>query len=310
LYEKELENYIYTVPYQMANDELQINILNNVYPNKDLLVALKLITYDDLMKFDLFNAADIININDKQKKRSISYTNKFYGLLQGNLSYDDAMKIGEYISQLNKNNGYDPADQLKNTKNEFIKIIDNKDEANSCYKLAIKIGFLRPDVTPNYVEIITCLQVLDDIINEEYFDQLRTKEQLGYIAQSYINKHGDDLIQTYTTYDFCVQSPHQNTEYLKNRTVRFIKEFREFLIADDSIEDVIESQLLQLEKPFQNLNAAIKNNYKIITSYCNNFNHKNEKKEILENMTKEQLIKFYDKYFTLKDDSYWSMKLD
>ena len=313
IYQQELENYIYTPPYNMINFELSTNIANNVYTIKDTLNTLHTILYDDLVQFDLFDTSGILKINQKKRIiKSPSYK-KLYGLIQGNIAHDDAMKIGSYLSQLNTSyNMYELTEQIKETtNNEFIQRLENKDEANSCYGLSIKIGYLRPDLDEFYIEKISCLQILNEIISEQYFDQLRTKEQLGYVAQSHVYNYGNDAEQSYTTYNFCVQSSIKDAEYLRNRTMKFVVEFGEFLLneTEESINNVINSQILQLEKPFQNLKKATSYNFSVIASYCSNFNIRNDKKEYMKMINKETLINFYSKYFSLKNDTYWSMML-
>ena len=314
LYQQELENYIYTPPYKMITYSLSTKIANDVYTIKDTLYELDSVNYDDLMQFDLMDTSGVLKINDNTKKRLIkekSY-NSLYGLIQGNIQQDEAMKIGLYLNHLNELNLQELTEQIKETDEyEFTEILENKDEANSCYKLSLKIGYLRPDLDEHYIEKLSCLQILNEIISEEYFDQLRTKEQLGYVVFSHISNYGNNHEQPYSTYDFCVQSSVKDAEYLKERTIKFIAEFREFLIneSEESINNIINSAILQLETPFQNLKKAVAYNFATITNYCSNFNFKHDKKEFMKTLNKEILINFYDRYFSLNRDTYWSIML-
>lgn len=316
IYEQELENYIYTPPFRMISHELSTNIANDIYIIKDTIAMLNTITYDDLINFDLFDTSDTSKIISNYKKRLVDTlpNNFLYGLIQGNINRDDATKIASYLSKLNATyNLHKLTEQIKDDVDcEFTKHLENDDEANSCYKLAIKIGYLRPDLDKHYIEKLSCLQILNEIISEQYYDQLRTKEQLGYVVQSYVYNYGNDTEQSYTTYDFCVQSPNKNAEFLRNRTMKFIIEFRDFLLnkSDESISNLISSQILQLQKPFQNLKKASSYNFSVIAGYCANFNIKNDKMQYMQTVTKETLINFYDTYFSLKDNTYWSMMLE
>lgn len=316
LYQQELDNQKFAAPRQMISYELSTHVVRGVNKISKSQEILRSLTYDDLLNYELFNTNNLTIETGQSKKRLIKCTsnNTLYGLVQGNITYDSAIAIGEYMSQLNLlNDKYELREQLKEThSNEFTKVLENKDESNSCYKLAIRIGYLRPVVNPDYVETSSMLQILDEIIGEQYFDQLRTKEQLGYAVYSSKNVYGNDFEQPYTTYDFCVQSPSKDTEFLKERTMRFVREFKDFLNAEteESINNVINSQILQLEKPFQNLGAAASYNFSTITKYCANFNFNKDKKEFMKTINKQKLIEFYEEFFSLEEGTYWSMRLE
>ena len=313
IYQTALENNMYNPPYQICSQELTNNIVINSYSVKETLEGLSKVKYEDLMTFNLFDTSRIVESLATSKRRLITGNSALYGLIQGNITYDNAMEIGTLVSQLNISyNNYELCDQLKeHSVNEFIQQVDNQNEANSCHRLAVKIGYGRPDLEPNCLEIGCLVRIIHEIISEQYFDQLRTKEQLGYVARSTVSAYGDSE-QSFITYDFIVQSPHKDTLYLKERTMRFIKEFRDFLQAetDQSINNVIQAQILQLDKPFQNLDGAVAYNFSVIASYCGNFNLRNEKKEYMKTVTKQKLLDFYDHYFSLNEGSYWSMNLE
>ena len=257
-YQDELENCMYDNLHTIAKRELSVNILNNTYSVSDKLKILDDVIFNDLLKFDMFDS-DVLIVNGN-KKRIGSTNNRVYGLVQGNISYEDVLKVFICVNKLNKSssNIIRYKEQLKNTTfNEFSTSTSNKDEHNSCYTLAIKIGYLQFKFDHDYVEKLVCLIVLNDIIYEQFFDALRTKEQLGYMVTSYISKYGSDQEQQFTTYNFYVQSPHKSALFLKDRTLRFIKEFRDYLLgeSEESINNVINSQIDLLTKPFQNLHA-------------------------------------------------------
>jgi len=313
IYKKELENYIYVPPYKMINTELSVNITKNVYSTIDKLDILHTITYNNLMNYDLFNTETILKINSK-KRISVSH-NRLYGIIQGNISQDLAsIIVSKYLSKIIKDENItcDYNEQIKEcVQNEFLKIHDNINESNSCYMLAIKFGYLISDMDIKYIEKLSYLTILNEIISEQYFDVLRTKEQLGYVAYSHNYCYGNDSEQLYSTYNFCVQSPNKTAEFLKNRTLNFVDEFREFLVneTEESINNVIMSQISQLEKPFQNLSGSTMYNFSIISNGMD-FDMKNKKIECLRNINKKTLTEFYNKYFTLNNDTYWSMLIE
>ena len=296
-YKQRLKNFLLTQPYSLIDYHLSTHIERNVYPINELLNTLDTITFDDILNYDSLGNPIIA-----------------YGLIQGNISSADALKIGEYVRKLNPSNTkYIPTEYFKQIDTcEFSDNVENPTEPNSCYKLSIKIGYLRPDINKQYIEMSSCLDILNGIIKEQFFDQLRTKEQLGYVVQSYKSSYGNRQEQPFITYDFCVQSPHKDANYLKDRTVRFIKEFRDHLTqkSDEAINKLIQSQILTLEAPFQNLDTASSFNLTAISQQCCNFNIRNDKISFIKTINKTDLINFYDKYFSLTNGTYWSIMLN
>jgi insulysin len=296
-YRQNLENFVFSQPYSMINYQLSTHIDVNTYPVDDLLLKLDTIGFSDLMDYD-----------------SLGQSVVMYGLIQGNVTKDLATEIAEYVGKLNPSTGvYRPSEYLTRlSTNEFSEQIKNPTELNSCYKLSVKIGYLRPDLNADYIKISSYLDVLHAFISEQFFDQLRTKEQLGYVVQAYKYSYGNTLEQPFITYDFCVQSPNKDATYLRDRTIQFIKEFRGFLTErpEESINKVVQSQIQTLEAPFQNLETAASSNFIMISQYCCNFNVRNDKRSFMKTINKASLTDFYDRYFSLAEGTYWSIILN
>ncbi len=292
----DLENYIYTAPYKMIDMELRTHIECDTYTTEGMLNQLRLIKYEDLLNFKLF-----------ENNTSI------YGLIQGNMCLSDAYKCGDILNKFNCNKiTFNFKEQFKPiNSNEFNKIHDNKIENNSCYMLSVKIGYLIPEMDEFYLEKYTCLKLLNEIIYEQYFDQLRTQEQLGYCVFSKISNYGNDEIQSFTNYNFIVQSPDKDVEYLNTRTKKFVVDFKNFLIeeTEENINTLVNSHILSYEKPFQNLDSDFNHNFNIITHHNKNFNLKNDMISCMKLINKKKLITFYDKYFSLNDNTYFSMEI-
>ena len=311
--EKDLQNYKYKNPFQMVNYELGTNVINNEHSVNELLNCLNDITYDDFLRYEPFQS----NKNKQKKLKTNNCHSKknmqVCGLVQGNLLIEEVSIIADYLSakfgNYNSDNCFE--EQLKSVnKNEFFKELENKDQVNSCFNLAIKIGYMRPELTNNYIEILSYLQVLNQLISEEYFTQLRTKEQLGYSVGSYMKTFGNHPLHQYTTYNFTVQSANKDSYYLKERTERFIKEYRELLRVqtEESINLIIKAQVESLQKPFQNLKSKAYNNFGNIMSY-GEFDVREQKSECMKNINKNKLLEFYDQYFSLEEGTFWSQCL-
>jgi len=65
------------------------------------------------------------------------------------------------------------------------------------------------------------LLMIEQLLNEAAFDQLRTKEQLGYIASAYADSAGFSL-----AFSFVVQSNSRSAQYLDERIENFLQLYR------------------------------------------------------------------------------------
>ena len=66
------------------------------------------------------------------------------------------------------------------------------------------------------------LLIFDLLISKEFFNNLRTKEQLGYIVNANNGIYGT-LDKQYLNYNFVVQSNIKDVEYLEERINKFVK---------------------------------------------------------------------------------------
>jgi len=80
-------------------------------------------------------------------------------------------------------------------------------------------------------------------MSEPAFDQLRTKEQLGYIVFTGIKR----LNQQYLALHLIVQSSHRDADFLDGRVESFIAQYRDQL-KDISAEDFAANIAAVIEK--------------------------------------------------------------
>ena len=130
----------------------------------------------------------------------------------------------------------------------------NPEEVNSAienvYIFGVEIG-PSDDRTGLYSEAM--LQLISHLLSEPCFDQLRTKEQLGYIVNVSHTKIGQILALR-----AIVQSNHKDPDYLDERIESFLNQYRESLVTMTTEDfkanaDSVIEQLL--EKP-KNLNQV------------------------------------------------------
>ncbi|KAI4373362.1 hypothetical protein MLD38_011493 [Melastoma candidum] len=106
--------------------------------------------------------------------------------------------------------------------------VKNKLETNSVVELYYQI---EPEVGVDSIKQKALMDLFDEIVEEPLFNQLRTKEQLGYVVES-------STRVTYRTYGyrFCVQSSKYDPVYLLGRIDKFIESVEEILdgLHDDT----------------------------------------------------------------------------
>ena len=108
----------------------------------------------------------------------------------------------------------------------------NDTETNSVCNVFYRIGIINKLHTENSIKTLCTLNILNSVISEAFFNQLRTVEQLGYIARSGTNiihgpnSKGDTSVSNpLYTMSFLVQSPVLNADGIRQRIDDFITKF-------------------------------------------------------------------------------------
>ncbi|KAB2088930.1 hypothetical protein ES319_A03G032100v1 [Gossypium barbadense] len=108
--------------------------------------------------------------------------------------------------------------------------VKNKSETNSVLELYFQI---EPEAGVEAVKLKALIDLFDEIVEEPLFNQLRTKEQLGYVVEC-------SPRVTYRVYGFCfcIQSSKYSPVYLQERTDNFINSLADLLagLDDESFE--------------------------------------------------------------------------
>ncbi|KAK9279411.1 hypothetical protein L1049_013090 [Liquidambar formosana] len=109
--------------------------------------------------------------------------------------------------------------------------VKNKLETNSVVELYFQI---EPDVGIESTKLKALIDLFDEIVEEPIFNQLRTKEQLGYVVEC-----SPRITYRIHGFCFCVQSSKFNPVYLQGRIENFINGLEELLngLDDESFEN-------------------------------------------------------------------------
>ncbi|KAH6579183.1 hypothetical protein BASA60_003367 [Batrachochytrium salamandrivorans] len=218
-------------------------------------------------------------------------------LAHGNISKQRAIDIGNILlSRLNPK-ALPESQRLQSmlTKqisegSSYIHIRDvpNAENVNSAIEYILQVGSL----SDQYIR--THLSILSQIGHEPVFDQLRTKEQLGYMVYSGIRKQPEML-----SYRIIIQS-ERDPAYLESRIVAFLNQL-ETILVEMTPEDFKKHQTSIATKmldTLKNLGQESSRYWGHINSLYYDFEQHITDAEQIHRITKDQLIAFYRKHIS------------
>ncbi len=157
------------------------------------------------------------------------------------------------------------------------------------------------------------------ITQEKFFNQLRSKEQSGYIVKSILNKLGSpnlsksgksksedknkDNIGYVFGLSYIVQSPKKDPIMLRKRIKNFVTKMGEYIngMTNDEFDEYVKVFVINLKKDNVNLYEEFSKNSESITNKTYIFNVEDQLASVHNKITKDVLYKFYDQHFLNKD---------
>lgn len=277
-YVRKLKNFSKKQPYEQA--KFYFNFLLNEK------------SYDIV---ELLKEAENVKLDDIKEQRKKFFQNTYIDtLVAGNTCKQDSDKLLSSIQNLVKKSFSSlpiPEDQLKNLRT--IKLAGNGSifellsEVHSNSAMAL---YLQTNLEATKENMLS--ELLEQIINEQFFDQLRTKEQLGYIVCSQV-KNVNGVRGLY----FLIQGSKSPPE-LEDRAEAFILNLRDMLkdMPQDEFDEHKESlATMRLEKP-KTLNHQCCKFWSEIKSDQYHFDRDNVEVEALRKIKKKELMKFYENF--------------
>lgn len=284
-YVKENKNFYYRVPYMQIvayRTSLLLNILHNP---------------EQLLKADL----DFEQFYELNKKNLSS--GKFEWFVTGNLTPEQAVDLTEKPEKVFKNieNGefemlqhvnelvqIQPVNIPKSTTLNYIIQAKDKDNVNSCVLSYFQKG-------EDTMEAKIMNEVVFQYLNEPTFDQLRTKEQLGYIAASF-----GIPVRLIEGGGFIVQSAVGSPEYLISRIDSLLDTHREEVktVSDEYFKQMVNSVIDNKKQKDLSLREETRRLGYEIMSHQYEFDRKEKEIKLLKELTKEEFIEyFYDLFY-------------
>ena len=220
-------------------------------------------------------------------------------LVHGNLKYEEAMEIDSLVNILKTSDIHNS--QIDNIRMRsyvipsgktfrYETLLNDKENVNSCIQHVTQL-----DV---YNEGLSAMSGLfAQMIHEPCFDTLRTKEQLGYVVfSSSLNNHGTANIR------ILVQSEH-TTPFLEWRIDNFYKQFGITLtnMSDKDFTRHKDALCKSLLQKYKNMNEESSRYTASIYLGDYNFLHRQKKADLVQKLTKEEMIAFYERYIAGPD---------
>lgn len=287
---QELKNFGYQIPYSQIGTHFLQLINERTYTDDDKLGVILDISFEDVAKFadDLWSEGTFVQT-----------------LVLGNFDHHNAVEVDKLIKEAFKNHkeiheskeavtdaiGFESFTLHKGEHARYELPLQDANNVNSCLEYFIEVGPL--DEENNRLRILTDL--LATTIHEPCFNQLRTKEQLGYVVFS-----GYRLSRSYFGLRFLIQS-ERPCEYLEFRVEEFLKKFKNNNLKKELTDEAFAKfkQSLKNKKltKLKNLSEESARFWNAINDGYYDFRQKAKDAEELDLITKEEFLKFFDDYF-------------
>ncbi|CAM9240500.1 unnamed protein product, partial [Discosporangium mesarthrocarpum] len=163
----------------------------------------------------------------------------------------------------------------------------NQDNENSASQLLFQAR------TPRSTESRVLSQLLGAVIEDPFYDSLRTKQQLGYLVFSGV-KVNEGISSLY----LIVQSPERAPWYLTERALAFLTEFQRELVSmpEDRLRDYAGGLIERKLEPDKRLSSEAGRNWDEIASGQFQFDRRIEEAAALRDMRKKDLLLFFDRH--------------
>jgi insulysin len=220
---------------------------------------------------------------------------RFEWLIQGNILPEEANKIAKLCQELVQN------DKLTHDRTAVFRTVKLDPRTNFYLQL--------PNVNPKEENSVVCsflqvgnldnegickLLVLESLLKDKFFNELRTKQALGYIAMLFSREYRSNYGLM-----ALVQSTVKPPEYIWARITDFFAEAESQVkdLSDELFKTHINSVITEKKKKDLKLAEEVFRNAEEIKKHKYQFDRREKQIELLENMKKEEFIQFYFDHF-------------
>lgn len=287
-----LKNFIYNPAYMLATEYFEDKLYTIKYTDHEMLDVIDKISIKDMNLPKSWFHTDCAlktfiygNVDDNL----IDFFKEFFTMFKCKNGDANYIKIAE-INKLNEGDEH-----------IYIRKSLNKADDNYAIYLFFEIENVIKNITKNWEAIVICISLINIHIREQFFTQLRTREQLGYIVKTF-SQSFEDGRGVLLGLAFLVQSPSTEPNILKKRIKKFIKDMYVDLknLNNDKLNGYKSILQNTYDKKYRSQNEEFSFIDSEIASGDYLFNYKELLSKKVGNVTLKMLIAFYEKYFINK----------
>ena len=279
---EELENQKKEEPYKQYQHLTSEVFYTNLFSTEVLLKELETISFEDYFAIHKSNFSKIYTetlINGNlNKSQALSIEKNFFGTLS------EWIPIGELpINKIAENRVITLNKQ--SIKIYTQKLVNPKDQNNM-----MSMSFqLTQDKSLKYIN-----SILEDFLSNEYFSEIREKQQLGYVVFAFPNSR-----KNVADFTFLIQSEKLKPSDLASKTYQFLDMIQPKMlsITDKKFEELREGVLAPYKQEFNSLGSQTNFFLNSIQNHSYDFDSKEKGIEILNSISKEDLVNHFQKIF-------------
>ena len=271
-------NYDFQQPYRQVGDFTGWLITAHGWIIEQYIPELEKLTIEELEKFipQMLSQMHIV------------------AFCHGNIYKEDALKMSDLVVSTFQHRALPPMEwQVKRnmlipsgSDYTYRRHLGDPANVNNCIEYYLAVGPV------NDRSLQAKVLLLAQLTDELGFDQLRTKEQLGYVVWT-----GAKMSSTTIGYRIIIQS-ERPTEYLEERINAFLSFFAKSLqeMSDEIFESHKRSLINKRLEKVKNLTQEHGRIWSFISSEYYDFFQRDQQAEQIQSLTKEDLTKFFNRY--------------
>lgn len=273
-----------------------------IYHVRDIFIK-NTIYYKDALEFLNTITLDTLKIYEQSM-----YTNCYYiGYMCGNVSLELCGKFHSMFQELIKSKTIHLVNHDHNNQKVFHPFNDpsyetvqkpvynyepfNEKEIDVNSSSVILFDFGNEHMNDHKNAVMS--SILETIIDDAFFDQLRTKQQLGYCVQCTRYKY-DYLDKNKSGLFFAIQSSTYESAYLQQQINEFLPRLFEF-VTQESFDRVVDSLIVQLSEPFQRFDSMARYYFSEIIKKSFSFNTRELQIKAAKELHFEEFVQYINK---------------
>ncbi len=257
----------------------------NIISCQNAIKYLESITINDLIEFEKHLFDNCYYIGLIQGNATLEHSNKFKNIFHDFIDIKKTQPL-EYDDFPNYLNNPTFETKIYNYKSSNKKETDINNSTATLFDLGQGHFSDYKNTLLNWIFIT--------IINESFFDKLRTKQQLGYFVECSFIKF-ICLEKNNGVIKFTIQSSTYDIHYLQTQINDFIENILNSL-DDKLFENCVKSIVTILNSPFKTLVQSFNHNFQHICDRSFRFDSRIKKVEVIKQLTYRDLIQYVNDY--------------